>query len=97
MQFALNNNCFQFLGTFYRQIQVTSMGAPWAPVYACLHLGNWEEEVVFCSEMYLAHVGLWMRYIDDVLVLWRRSANTLEQFLLEINENSIYTEYPVNF
>lgn len=88
LQFALTNNCFEFLGVYYRQIQGTSMGAPWAPSYACLHLGYWEEEVVYCSESYLDHAKLWLRFIDDVLLLWQGSVESLEGFLSELNENS---------
>lgn len=46
LEFMLEHNCFQFLGINYQQLRGTSMGALWAPSYACLHLGFWEEEVV---------------------------------------------------
>lgn len=68
--FMLDNNCFQFLNQYYRQVRGTSMGAPWAPAYACLHLGLWELECVYPSSMYLSHCSLWLRYIDDVIMLW---------------------------
>lgn len=42
LEFMLENNCFQFLGVNYKQPRGTSMRAPWAPSYACLHLGPWE-------------------------------------------------------
>lgn len=32
------------------------MEAPWAPAYACLHLGPWEETDVYISRMYLARL-----------------------------------------
>lgn len=66
LEFMLNHN-FQFLGTSYQQLRGTSMGAPWAPAYACLHLGLWEEEIIY---VYLRHSLLWIRYINDVLMLW---------------------------
>lgn len=68
--FMLEHNCFQFLGVNYQQIRGTSMGAPWAPSYACLHLGLWEDEVVYASSMYLSHCRLWLRYMDDVIMIW---------------------------
>lgn len=46
LEFSLTHNCFQFLGANYQQTRGTSMGAPWAPAYACLHLGWWEQSVV---------------------------------------------------
>lgn len=56
LTFALKNNFFQFLSNNYQQINGTSMGAPWAPEYACLHMGLWERDLVYTSLMYLGHV-----------------------------------------
>lgn len=42
LEFMLTNNCFQFLGSYYRQRRGTSMGASWAPSFTCLHLGLWD-------------------------------------------------------
>lgn len=39
LDMALNNNFFKFAEHYYQQLRGTSMGAPWAPAYACLHLG----------------------------------------------------------
>lgn len=60
LDFALHQIFFS-----YQQVKGTSMGAPWAPTYACLHLILWEKEVVYRSPFYM----LWLRYIDDVLML----------------------------
>lgn len=46
------------------------MGAPWELAYACLHLGLWEEQIVYPSSMYRAHAAAWACYIDDVLMVW---------------------------
>lgn len=70
LDFAPTHNCFQFSGTNYQQVSSTSMGAPWAPAYAGLHLGWWEEWEVFSLSIYLCHVNLWIRYIDNILVIW---------------------------
>lgn len=70
LDFALSNNFFQFSKQNYQQIGGTSMGVAWAPVYVCLHLDLWEEEEdVFTSSMYQAHVHTWLRYINDILVV----------------------------
>lgn len=70
LELALKHNFFQFSGVNYQQLCGTSMGAPWAPAYACLHLGWWEEEVVYTLSMYLNHACVWLRYIKDVLMVW---------------------------
>lgn len=87
LEFALNNNFFQFASKFYQQIKGTSMGAAWAPAYACLHLGRWEEEEVFNCPMYLSHVHTWLRYIDDVLVIWTGDLDALHKFVDQLNTN----------
>lgn len=63
------------------------MGAPWAPAYACLHLGWWEESDVYCLSMYLRHVHRWLRYTDDVLVIWGGTMEVLHQLISEFNIN----------
>lgn len=97
LEFALQNNFFQFLSTFYHQIRGTSMGAAWAPAYACLHLGIWEEEDVYTSLMYRRHVLT--RHIDDVLMLWWGTNDALHQFMLELNQNqrNIWLTYTFDF
>lgn len=63
------------------------MGAAWAPAYACLHLGLWEEEDVYPSSMYRTHVLTWLRYINYVFMLWRGTLDDLHQFMSELNMN----------
>lgn len=87
LEFALYNNFFQFSKQNYQQIRGTSMGAAWAPAYACLHLGLWEEEEVFNSPMYLGHVHTWLRYIEDVFMVWRGNLKDLRLFIDHLNQN----------
>lgn len=64
------------------------MGAPWAPSYACLHLGLWKEEIVYRSSLYLSHSKLWLSYIDDVFMVWAGTVQQLSQFMEELNINN---------
>lgn len=73
---------------YYHQLRGTSIGAPWAPAYACLHLGRWEQSEVYVSSLYLRHVQLWIRYIDDVLLIWGWTKEELHQFISELNVNA---------
>lgn len=61
------------------------MGAPWAPAYACLHLGLWEKKLSLAR--FLAHAISWARYIDDVLMIWTGSIDELHEFIQELNRN----------
>lgn len=88
LELALKHNFFQFSGSNYQQLRGTSMGAPWAPAYACLHLGWWEEEKVYASSMYLGHACCWLRYIDDVLMVWAGTSDELEVFMAELENNT---------
>lgn len=64
------------------------MGAPWAPSYACLHLGMWEELEVYKLRSFDRFVRLCIRYIDDILVVWKGTETELEEFINELNGNT---------
>lgn len=88
LKFMLEHNCSQFLGVNYQQIRGTSMVALWAPSYACLHLGLCEEEIVYVSSLYLSCSLMWLRYIDNVLMIWGGSQQELMAFIDELNQNN---------
>ncbi|KAM9296202.1 collagen alpha-1(XX) chain [Gastrophryne carolinensis] len=87
LEFVLMNNFFKFNGTYYQQIQGTTMGAACAPSYACLHLGRWESLELFGRASFVAHAALWLRYIDDVLLIWKGTVQQLEEFISSLNQN----------
>lgn len=74
------------------------MGASSAPSYECLHLGWWEREEVYKHPAFLEHVALWVRFIDDVLVVWRGTMSQFESFIGELNNNTrnIFVTYKVD-
>lgn len=87
LEHAFVNNYFQFMDGHYQQTRGTATGAPWAPSYACLHLGLWELETVYQMPMYLS-VGIYcLRYIDDILMVWRGDEEQLMEFLSALNQN----------
>lgn len=86
LELALTNNYFQFLNGYYQQMRGTAMGAPWAPSYACLHLGLWERDVVYKMPMYLSRVLTWLRYIDDIIMVWLGDRKELDEFLSTLNK-----------
>ncbi|XP_053571499.1 uncharacterized protein LOC128661246 [Bombina bombina] len=88
LEFILKNNVFSFDGQVFRQIRGTAMGAVCAPTYACLHLGSWE------SDIFEQHVDtfdnkvlMWVRYVDDVLVLWDGTVEEFNTFVSILNHN----------
>lgn len=87
LELALTNNYFQFLDGYYQQTRGTAMGAPWAPSYACLHLGLWKWGVVYKMPMYLSRALTWLRYIDDIMMVWLGDREELDEFLSILNKN----------
>lgn len=65
------------------------MGVPWELAYACLHLGLWEEQIVYSSSMYCAPAAAsaWAGYINDVLMVWMGTVEGLYEFMMELNDN----------
>lgn len=81
-QYVLNCNIFTFAGKVYRQIKGTAMGTRMAPTYANIFMAKIEEE--FLKERQLRPV-LYLRYIDDILMIWTHSKNELDTFLKDLN------------
>lgn len=93
LELALTNNYCQFLDGFYQQTRGTAMGATWVPSYACLHLGLWELETVYQMPVYLSKVLTWLRYVDDIFMVWLGN-----EFLLALNnkERNIRLTYVID-
>ena len=67
------------------------MGAKFAPSLANLFMGKWEEDVVYANRR--PELVLWARYIDDVLLLWRGSRESLDAFMNSLNLNDRGIEF----
>ncbi|XP_069621235.1 uncharacterized protein [Ranitomeya imitator] len=89
LHFTLTHNFFTFKNQFYHQKRGAAMGAACAPAYANLFLGFWERLVFGTSGAGAAdHVLCWLRYIDDVLFLWRGTVQQLDEFMAMLNNNN---------
>ena len=85
-RWTLNNNFFLFQDKLYRQVMGTAMGAAYAPNYAGLYLGLWEERYVLSSNNpYRHHIQYYGRYIDDLLFVFSGSVQQLKDFHLYLN------------
>ncbi|XP_075442459.1 uncharacterized protein LOC142487291 [Ascaphus truei] len=91
LRFILTHNYFIFRNRYYLQKRGTAMGATCAPSYANLFLGWWEREIVFSEDNveFTQHVLLWLRYIDDVLILWQGTAAGFKGFVDALNHNNM--------
>ena len=58
------------------------MGTKLAPALATIYIGQLEETFLLGRALKLQ---IWLRYIDDVFMVWAYSLNDLHTFLSEIN------------
>ena len=82
LEMVLTMNNFQFNGENFLQIQGTAMGTKVAPSYANDYMGNFEEKHVYT---YPTQPLLWLRFIDDIFIIWGAGKETLTTFLDHLN------------
>ena len=70
----LRNNVFQFGEHIYTQLCGIAMGTKLVPALAAIYIGDIEE--AFIGER-IKKPDLWVRYIDDVFMIWSNSCQTL--------------------
>lgn len=81
-EWTLHNNVFLFQDFLYRQLKGTAMGACFAPNYANLFLGYWEEQYIYnqSRNSFCDKIIFWGRFIDDILLIWSGTELELLQF-----------------
>ena len=82
---ALTKNNFSFNGQAYVQIQGTAMGSRVAPSYAVHALGAFESQHVYS---YRLQPLLYIRYIDDIFIIWQHGRDELVEFIDHLNQCS---------
>ncbi|XP_072166479.1 uncharacterized protein [Diadema setosum] len=76
-EFILKHNFFQFDDKYYLQKKGTAMGTKMAPAYANIFMATLEEE--FLSS-YPQKPTVYVRYIDDIFIIWDHSIEELAAF-----------------
>ena len=82
MEIVLTRNNFTFHGDHYVQVFGTSMGTKMAPSMACLFMGSLEDRLL---NSYSKKPSLWLRYIDDVFLLWTHGPEEFQNFVHHCN------------
>lgn len=68
VSFLLEHNYFLFDKKLYIQKREASMGSKFAPTYATLHMGWWEEKSVYrINNPYRYQIAYFYCYIDDLI------------------------------
>ncbi|XP_074981174.1 uncharacterized protein LOC142070971 [Caretta caretta] len=75
--FVLTHNYFTFGDNVYLQISGTAMGTRMAPQYANIFMADLEQR--FLSSRPLKPL-LYLRYIDDIFIIWTHGKEALEEF-----------------
>jgi hypothetical protein len=85
LELVLTKNNFQFNGQNYLQIGGTAMGTKLAPGYAINSMGKFEQRYVYT---YHKQPLLFLRYIDDIFIIWTHGRESLMEFIEYLNQCS---------
>lgn len=82
LRMVLEMNNFQFNGQHYLQVGGTAMGTRVAPTFANIFMAHFE-----AAHVYTYHLQplLWLRFIDDIFMLWPHGVGELETFRTHLN------------
>ena len=81
-EIVLKNNVFEFNEKVFRQLRGTAIGTKMAPPYAILFLADLEENFLEGCEF---KPEVWLRYVDNIFMIWTHGEEKLEQFLTDLN------------
>ena len=96
MSLILTLNNFVFSDKNYLQVKGCAMGTISAPPYANIVMGKFEESHIY---PYICHLcKLYLRYIDDLFLIWTGTKQQFEDFILNINNQhpSIKFSYQIS-
>ena len=82
IRMILTMNNFSFNDNHYLQIHGTAMGTKMAPSYANLFLGYFEANALE-NAPFQPHT--WLRYIDDIFMIWTEGLDNLKIFIDYLN------------
>ena len=82
VKLTLENNHFQFNEKNYIQKHGTAMGTSMAPTYASLFMGKLENDFI---EQCSLKPTTWLRFLDDIFMIWDHSLAELEDFISRLN------------
>ena len=81
---VLTKNYFNFNGRLYEQIQGTAMGTKMVPNYAIIFMHYLETNFL---ANYPKQPKIWLRFIDDIFMIWTEGKLELNKFLPVLNSH----------
>ena len=82
LEYVLTKNNFDFNDKHYLQVGGTAMGTRAAPSFANLFMADFEEKHVYS---YPIQPPIWLRYIDDIFLIWEKDRSELDKFMTHLN------------
>lgn len=86
-KFCLTHNYFNFNGDFYLQQQGTAMVTNFAPSYANLAMGFWENQYICNNNPFSTNIVFFGTYIDDLIIIWDGTPELIIPFVKHYNDN----------
>lgn len=65
------------------------MGTNFAPSYANLTMGLWENKHIWNNNPFTPHIIFYGRYIDDVVIIWDGTEDLVQTFVEHCNNNDM--------
>ena len=87
---VLKKNNFQFNGINFLQVAGTAMGTKVAPSFAITYMGDFEDKHVYT---YKLQSLLYLRYINDIFVVWQHGEEELENLFTHMNSSSAHIKF----
>ena len=84
LSLILTLNNFSFNGNHYLLVKGCAMGTKCAPSYANLFMGKFEKKYIY--NRIKNKSKLYLRFIDDIFMIWTPSKEDLLNFIQEINQ-----------
>lgn len=82
LRFVLTLNNFRFNDRHYLQVGGTAMGTRVAPTFTNIYMDSFERQHVY---VYTPRPRLWLRFIDDILLVWDHGMDALREFITNLN------------
>ena len=90
LEMVLKMNNFQFNGVNFLQVGGTAMGTKVAPSYAVNYMGSFEKKHVYTHPL---QPLLYLRYIDDIFIIWQHGETELDIFIEHMNTCSEHIKF----
>ena len=95
LRLVLTLNNFVFNSQNYLQIKGCSMGTKCAPSYANIFMGMFEERYIYPLIEKISN--FYLRFIDDIFLIWTGTTDQLMKFKQQINEVHPSIKFDFNF